>query len=61
LAKKSTKTSQTSACKPSLNSAKLRINRRIKFDVSRFCASETQHKPFNRTDESRNIVSDFPR
>jgi hypothetical protein len=59
--KKGTTISQTSLCKLPFNSAKLGIKRNIPADFSRYYASESQHKPWNKMVKNRNIILDFPR
>ena len=59
--KKGTTISQISLCKLPFNSAKLGIKRNIPADFSRYYASESQHKPWNKMVKNRNIILDFPR
>jgi hypothetical protein len=61
LAKKGTKISQTSACKLTFYSAKLKMKRGIQFDLSEYYAIQSQHKSWGKIVENRNIVPDFPR
>jgi hypothetical protein len=52
--------SPTSARKLSFHSAKLRIKSNVQADFSTY-ATESQHKPWNKMAENRNIIPDFPR
>jgi hypothetical protein len=61
LAKKGTKISQTSACKLTFHSPKLKIKRGIQVDLSEYYAIQSQHKSWGKLVENRNIVPDFPR
>jgi hypothetical protein len=61
LAKKGTKISQTSACKLTFHSAKLKIKRGIQVDLSEYYTIQSQHKSWDKIVENRNIVRDFPR
>jgi ribonuclease HI len=61
LAKKRTKNSQTSVCKLTFHSAKLKIKRGIQVDLSEYYTIQSQHKSWRKRVENRNIVPDFPR
>jgi hypothetical protein len=61
LAKKGTKISQTSACKLTFHSAKLKIERGIQVDLSECYAIQSQHKSWGKIVENKNVVPDFPR
>jgi hypothetical protein len=61
LAKKGTKISQTSVCKLTFHSAKLKIKRGIQVDLSEYYTIQSQHKSWGKIVENRNIVPDFPR
>jgi hypothetical protein len=61
LAKKGTKISQTSACKLTFYSAKLKIKKGIQIDLSEYYTIQSQHKSWGKIVENRNIVPDFPR
>jgi hypothetical protein len=60
LAKKGTKISQTSVCKLTFHSAKLKI-KSIQVDLSEYYTIQSQHKSWGRIVENRNVVLDFPR
>jgi len=61
LAKKGTKIHQTSTCKVSLFSAKLRKKIKIQADLSRYYITKDQHTLWNKVVKNRNIIPDFPR
>jgi hypothetical protein len=61
LAEKGTKISQTSACKLTFHSAKLKIERGIQADLSEYYMIQSQHKSWGEIVQNRNIVPDFPR
>jgi hypothetical protein len=61
LAKKGTKISQTSVCKLTFQSAKLKIKRGIQVELSEYYIIQSQHKSWDKIVENRNIVHDFPR
>jgi hypothetical protein len=61
LAKKGTKISQTSVCKLTFHSAKLKIKGGIRFELSEYYTIQSQHKAWGKVVENRNIVPDFPR
>jgi hypothetical protein len=61
LAKKGSEISQTSACKITFHSAKLKIKRGIQVDLSEYYTIQRQHKSRDKIVENRNIVPDFPR
>jgi ribonuclease HI len=61
LAKKGTKISQTSACKLTFHSAKLKIKRGTQIDLSEYYAIQSQHKSWGKIVENSNIVPYFPR
>jgi hypothetical protein len=61
LAKKGTKISQTSACKLTFHSAKLKIKRVIQVNLSEYYTIQSQHKSWSKIAENRNRVPDFPR
>jgi hypothetical protein len=61
LAKKGIKISQTSACKLTFHSGKLKIKRGIQVDLSEYYTIQSQHKSWGKIVENRNIVPDFPR
>jgi hypothetical protein len=53
--------SQTSVCKLSFNSGKLRIKRNTHADLSRHYATESQHKHWDKIAENRNRIPVLPR
>jgi hypothetical protein len=55
-----TKVSQTSACKLTFHSAKLRVRKSIQADLSEYYAIQSQHKSWDRIVKNRNIIPDFP-
>jgi hypothetical protein len=61
LAKKGTKISQTSACKLTFHSAKLKIKGGIQVNLSEYYTIQSQHKSWGKIVDNRNIVPDFPR
>jgi hypothetical protein len=61
LAKKGTKISQTSACKLTFHSAKLKIKRGIQIDLSEYYTIQSQYKSWGKIVENRNMVPNFPR
>jgi hypothetical protein len=61
LAKKGTKTNQTSVCKLIFHSAKLKIKRCIQVDLLEYYTIQSQHKSWGKIVENRNIIPDFPR
>jgi hypothetical protein len=61
LAKKGTKISQTSVCKLTFHSAKLKIKRGIQVELSEYYTIQSQHKSWGKIVENRDIVPDFPR
>jgi hypothetical protein len=61
LAKKGTKMSQTSACKQTFHSAKLKVKRNIQADLSGYYAIQRRRKSWDKIVTNGNIISDFPR
>jgi hypothetical protein len=60
-AKKGTAISQMFMCKLSFHCAKLKIKRSVQADLSRYYATQSQHKPWNRIAENRYIIPDSAR
>jgi ribonuclease HI len=58
LAKKETAISQMLTCKPF--HCQLKIKRSIQADFSKYYTTQSQHKPWNKTDENRYIIPDSP-
>jgi ribonuclease HI len=61
LAKKGTKISQTSACKLTFHSAKLKIKRGIQVGLSEYYTIQSQDKSWGKIVGNRNTVPDFLR
>jgi len=43
------------------NSVKLRVKRNVQADLTRYYATESQHKPWVKMGTNRNVIPDFPR
>jgi hypothetical protein len=59
LAKKGTKISQTSVCKLTFHSAKLKIKTGIEVDLSEYYTIQSQHKSWGKVVENRNMFPIF--